>query len=449
MGVPEQVRPQPINIDHILTRQPDAPISSVDDLFCELPPCDLVKRSRLESDRCGALGEKSPDVWPLLVTATPRSATAYMTSSLQQHGMEIQDDWRPAKRDGRVSWIHAFNDSDKESFGPGKAHGKRYKTALHQMKEPLSAITSMCTEPVLGSAKSFIRRHIPIQSSHVEDLGAATQAAHRTRSTLEFWIEWHTFITSMRFPTFRVFETDLQDVFSVSGLHHLYKDKQSNISTKTNSRKHRSTFTWQDLYTIDPANALKAWELAHFYGYDYPLTNFSNLTCLDRMPVCGNSYKDPSDRCPPKTHPPSSSLAARTIVPPSTGLGFAGWVDSGCVEVQLSNGSYAGVRGLVSEAEFDRIQESLDPSVRAHVRRTMLSSRGTPPKTINTTMMDDRIFFTMQWALLAMGTAVVSILIAIQRNKRGSYRKDSLHIFVAFVLIIFIALESFSLSLVQ
>ena len=91
-------------IDHILTRPRDTPVRSADQLYCELPPCSLVSKSRLESRRCDALGERSPDVWPLLITSTPRSGTVFVQTSLNKHGMEIQDDWHKSMRDGRVSW---------------------------------------------------------------------------------------------------------------------------------------------------------------------------------------------------------------------------------------------------------------------------------------------------------------------------------------------------------
>ena len=91
-------------IDHILTRPRDALVRSADQLYCQLPPCSLVRKSRLESRRCDVLGERSPDAWPLLITATPRSGTVFMQTTLNKHGMEIQDDWHKSMRDGRVSW---------------------------------------------------------------------------------------------------------------------------------------------------------------------------------------------------------------------------------------------------------------------------------------------------------------------------------------------------------
>ena len=378
----EKQQPQPIDIDRILTRQTDAPITSVNDLFCELPSCDLVRVSRLESHRCNALGNNNNTPWPLLITSTPRSATVYMTTALQQHGMKIQDDW--SHKDplaGRVSWIHAFDDTDQATFGESKAYGKRYKRVLHQTKEPLSGISSMCTEPILTSeglsSRVFLQSHIPLRSSYFNHSTTDIKEAH-TQSCLEFWVEWHTYITAMRFPTFEVFDVNLKDIFTVSEMNYLYQEKLPGIRIKTNSRKHRKRFTWQDLYTINPYYTLKAWELAHYYGYRYPEVDFNNLTCLEKMPLCdpsGQNSSRPSNMCLPGHHyHDDNASSTRSIGPPSSNLGFQGWTDSGCVEVQLSNRSYVGVRGLISEHEMEYIKNDLDPVLMAKLKPTVFAS---------------------------------------------------------------------------
>ena len=79
-------------------------------LRCDLPPCELVRQSNLYSERCGSKGGPG---WPLLITGTPRSATVYAQTTLRKHGMEIQDDWHQDMRDGRVSWIFAFEDESE------------------------------------------------------------------------------------------------------------------------------------------------------------------------------------------------------------------------------------------------------------------------------------------------------------------------------------------------
>ena len=123
-----------------------------------------------------------------------------------------------------------------------------------------------------------------------------------------------------------------------------------------------------DLYTIDPTNALKAWELAHYYGYNYK-EDFNDLTCLEKLPMCGrwdtgrsSGWEDApfpdgleSDKCQrhSENQYPKSN---RKISAPSQSLGFnGGWVDAGCVEVELSDGTYIGVRGLITQQDLGLI----------------------------------------------------------------------------------------------
>ena len=131
---------------------------------CELPHCSTILRSRLYSERCD---HTSPLFRPLLITGTPRSATTYTSQKLRSLGMRIQNDWLfPHLPHGRVSWIYAFE--DPKPFGRVKdlSHNEKYLHVLHQVKEPLASITSMCTEPI-GKDKywKFLGRHIRFTSS--------------------------------------------------------------------------------------------------------------------------------------------------------------------------------------------------------------------------------------------------------------------------------------------
>lgn len=69
-----------------------------------------------------------------------------------------------------------------------------------------------------------------------------------------------------------------------------------------------------------------------------------------------------------------NASSTRSIGPPSSNLGFQGWTDSGCVEVQLSNRSYVGVRGLISEHEMEYIKNDLDPVLMAKLKPTVFAS---------------------------------------------------------------------------
>lgn len=166
----------------------------------------------------------------------------------------------------------------------------------------------------------------------------------------------------------------------------MYLSEGRNITTNSNHRRHRKKFSWQELFTMDPTYALRAWQLAHYYGYDYPGIDFSNITCLNEMPHCREPIRQPSNKCVPGSGPSSALLqeANQTITAPSANLGFTGWSDSGCVEVKLNNGTYIGIRGLVSKQEFDLIKNDLDPMVIEKINSTILELRGNTVSSNNT-----------------------------------------------------------------
>mmetsp|Transcript_34056 Transcript_34056/g.55616 ORF Transcript_34056/g.55616 Transcript_34056/m.55616 type:complete len:357 (+) Transcript_34056:1-1071(+) len=282
--------------------------------------------------------------------------------------MQIQEDMSRTMRDGRVSWIFAFEDS--HPFGPARTGGKKYSHVLHQVKEPLSSITSICTEPVFGGMLSFLQRHIPLNSSREEN-------PQLSKACLEFWVQWHSFLTEMRFPTYKIEEVELQDIFQISGLGHLYLEEPLDISIKSNHRGHRPKFSWQELYTMDPLLAAKAWELAHYYGYSYPDVDFDSLTCLDYAPGCSRRRNVKTDKCPNGTHPYPTNMSSNIISPPAANHGFKGWVDSGCVEYRVpwSFPPYIGIRGLLGEDDLQNISRTLDKELFLQLNETMVSKR--------------------------------------------------------------------------
>jgi hypothetical protein len=300
--------------------------------LCELPPCNLVLKSRQHSERCGSRTKG----WPLLVTGTPRSATVFASELLKSHGMLIHDDWKAPERDGSVSWIFAFEDPN--NFGPARTRGETFGQVLHQVKDPLGSITSMCTEPIFTGELSFLRKHINFTSS--------TESPHyKSRGVLEFWVRWHTFLKEMKFPAYQIEQVEAEDIFRIAGLEQLYnRSSKGNMSSKTNTRGHRSHFTWDQLYTIDPEMAVEAWNLAHYYGYSYPSVSFDNLTCLDFLPMCNDrSSKILPPKCPPGTHPSPEVGLQRPRTTNANGL--KGWVDLGCTEYKLTNDTFVGLTG--------------------------------------------------------------------------------------------------------
>lgn len=286
---------------------------------CELPSCDLVHRSRLHSERCQTTEAR----WPLLITGTPRSATTFMASLLTSHGGRIQNDWSDPKEDGSVSWIFAFNDAN--NFGPARTHGLRFENVLHQVREPLKSITSMCTEPLVETGYArFLGRHINYSYAY-------ESPQHKIRAALQFYVEWHKFLEDLRLPLFRVEDIDAETLFLLGGIQEKYIHKARPIKKAVNSRKHRSIFRWNELFTADPFYTRRLWDMATRYGYTFDV-KFEDLRCLKTMPSCmGNAnLNHESPWCPPGTHPPTTHTPSTSFVEPNTSI--EGLVDGGCIE---------------------------------------------------------------------------------------------------------------------
>ena len=165
--------------------------------------------------RCGS----NESGWPLLITATPRSATVYTRSLLSNFGMSIADDWSPHVRDARVSWIHAV--ADPNNYGPPYTRTNlTFTHVLHQMRDPLQGITSMCTENV-QYMKQFLERHfnftIPIDAN----------ANHKPQIVLEWWVAWHSFLSDLKIPTYQIETVQAHDIFRMAGLDHLYNENET------------------------------------------------------------------------------------------------------------------------------------------------------------------------------------------------------------------------------
>ena len=76
-------------------------------------------------------------------------------------------------------------------------------------------------------------------------------------------IKRHQFLTVMRYPTYRTEDADAGGVADVAGLGgpgrppYLEGGGAGGENGGGNRKKMRTSFTWRELYTIDPVNALK------------------------------------------------------------------------------------------------------------------------------------------------------------------------------------------------
>lgn len=68
----------------------------------------------------------------------------------------------------------------------------------------------------------------------------------------------HQFLTVMRHPTYRIEDVNMDSIADVSGLRDLYSPNGETVLPEmVLDRGKRLSFTWQEVYSIDPVNALK------------------------------------------------------------------------------------------------------------------------------------------------------------------------------------------------
>ena len=166
------------------------------------------------------------------------------------------------------------------------------------------------------------------------------------RASIEFWVEWHDYLKKMKLPTYKVENVTAESIFRMSQLEGIFRETARQVPSSTNTRKHRPPFTWQELYTLDPRTALRAWKLAAEFGYEYPDVDFDKLTCLPFVPACGKNEAKAQRKCEAGTHPfPRERVSGDAHLKRRINRG--GWVDEGCIETKTSNNTYVGVPGLI------------------------------------------------------------------------------------------------------
>jgi len=99
---------------------------------------------------------RHPTLFPLLITATPRSGTVFIKELLEQLGVQVVNDWHNPWKDGMVSWMHIVNVNDNGKsgsgggyFGPTNLRQSLFWAGWHLLRDPLKALTSLAfTEPI-------------------------------------------------------------------------------------------------------------------------------------------------------------------------------------------------------------------------------------------------------------------------------------------------------------
>lgn len=289
---------------------------------CTQTRCAAVHESSLASVCCNRTSS-APPTWPMLIAATPRSGTVYLSQIFQGLGLDVQNDGSRSGANGHVSWIHVFD--DPTHFGLAKHRNRNhiyrnetYAAMYHLVRSPLESLTSIAfTEPIYHPAYwAFLQRHVVNLTEPLSEMLAGPKQVDRMypperqvaalRTGMEFFVQWHKFIDSLSVPRIRLEDLnadliwriyqDLQVFQNHVQLPHQYQYQQQQkaphltraavdayfqaktsandksqerrtAGTTTNSRPHRPTVTWSELCAVDTSLTKQLWNLAQRYGY--------------------------------------------------------------------------------------------------------------------------------------------------------------------------------------
>eukprot|EP00041_Stephanoeca_diplocostata_P014589 m.270562 g.270562 ORF g.270562 m.270562 type:complete len:311 (-) comp19738_c0_seq1:422-1354(-) len=266
----------------------DCNLDSTKPSCCGEHHCGIVRKSTLFSTCCKTT---ATNLWPLLVSATPRSGTNYIVYVLQELGLRVNNDYifesgfrnwstQPGWFNhelhtgdvGLVSWIHLF--ADRNYFGPGKLNGGRFKAIVHLVRDPLPSITSIAfTEPMLqrSSYRNFVARHITL---HMPGPEMVNTAQVKLYLAMQFYLGWHRFLDSLHVPRFLLENITVQTVQMILRAADLPSAEPATIQNildtagAQNQRKHRAEVTWEELCAVNRTLTAEIWELTQGYGYN-------------------------------------------------------------------------------------------------------------------------------------------------------------------------------------
>lgn len=259
---------------------------------CNPQRCQQIRKTTLYSACCHNLPDPTQkkkesstlDVYPVLVTGTPRSGTDFTKTLINNLGGNVTHDWNSVRggSGGMVSWMHLRKEDQDHWFGPAELEGARFYSAWHQVRNPLKGLTSLAfSEPIqeIGYVP-FLNRHIRVEGwCHDDGIPPKEQYRCLLQQGLEFYTQWHEFIETLNLPRFRLedltedHDLDLLDeIFASMDLPPPNHKKAMRLLEgvhKTNSRKHRPTLEWWELCHANTTLTHKFFKLAKGWGY-YP-----------------------------------------------------------------------------------------------------------------------------------------------------------------------------------
>eukprot|EP01083_Nonionella_stella_P089591 250012_1 len=271
--------------------------------------CSLFRQSNLYLKECESEWTNEHNnknihhTWPLLITGTPRSGTQFMKVILRCLGIHVQHDFRVPNinEHGQVSWM--------EAFPTHRLHGGRFRNIVIQMRDPLAAIASMCTEPIqkrkrlyLGhpSEYKFVSNYVSLPDITENKLWIVTK----------WWYEWHYKLNRFGFDWYKMEDllfTDNQTAMDIltkiltqADLLSFVTDKpflQGRMSDalyhvlhqKINSRAHRPKLTWNELFALNEEYAFKIYQMStkmYNYTYDWDYNTFNHKIQYNHTGFC-------------------------------------------------------------------------------------------------------------------------------------------------------------------
>jgi len=207
----------------------------------------VVARSTLYSECCQNV--HSPEstqysqVFPLLITSSPRSGTWFMQQLLTKTGLQgMTTDEHSPHYMGTVSWKHVFQSNGYYSGRSSMTHlyKSKFQMIWHLVRDPLNCLTSIAfTEALWEDTErsktyiEYISRHVPltskstlmerfnitqqemeqllqnqflrmVQPTAAQDHNNSKFDHFRIYRALEIYMHWHGFINQLNVPLFRL-----------------------------------------------------------------------------------------------------------------------------------------------------------------------------------------------------------------------------------------------------
>lgn len=194
----------------------------------------------------------------LMVIGCGRSGTTYISKLFKSGAIDLEHE--EMGEHGMVAWW-LVSDLKRAPWGPSYYELKEFgMPIIHQVREPLSAISSIQT--FNESSWNFLAGQIPIDM----------EKDSIVLKSMKYWYYWNKKAEERAQMTYKVEEIDKYfPVILKLGKFSKKVEDFPGVSKTTNSRKHSRKhvrLTWDDLEREDKSLTLKIRELGTSYGYN-------------------------------------------------------------------------------------------------------------------------------------------------------------------------------------